>query len=61
MVTNIKSEKQYTLQVSWPRLSDKGNSPEYIKRQLDIDNVAERMRTTENGEHFAWGFGTQAF
>ncbi len=54
-MTDTKSGTQYTLKVICLKLSDRDNTPEKIKRQLDIDNVAEKMRTTKKGDHFSWG------
>ena len=56
IVTNIKSATQYILQVAWSRLSDRDNSPEYIKRQLAIGDVAKTMRLMKNGKPFMWGW-----
>ena len=44
----------YTLKVSGPRLSDKAYTSERIKRQLDLDIVADRMRDPRNGGYFSW-------
>jgi hypothetical protein len=54
-MTNEKSGAQYTLRVICLKLSDRDNTPENIKRKLGIDNVAEKMRTTKQGDYFSWG------
>jgi hypothetical protein len=59
-MTNFQWYTQYTLQVSGPQLSDSSNTPERIKRQLDTDNVAGKMRGRKKGGHFPWGFSMHA-
>jgi len=44
----------YTLKVSGARLSDKAHTSEDIKRLLDLDIVADRMRDPRNGGYFSW-------
>lgn len=53
-MTDTKSGTQYTLRVTCLKLSDRNNTPEKIRRQLEGDNVAEKMRTGEKGR-FSWG------
>ena len=60
-MTYAATATRYALKVSGPRVSDLSNTPERIKRQLDLDNVAGKMRAMENGRYFPWGFGSQAY
>src|SRR5437867_1834028 len=60
-MTYAATYTRYVLKVSGPRLSDLSNTPARIKRQLDLDNVAAKMRATEKGEPYSWGFGTQTY
>jgi len=48
------SEERYQVKVSWPQLSDCGNTPENTKRRLVTDDVAGRMKGTSQGEYFSW-------
>jgi hypothetical protein len=49
------SEERYQLKVSWPQLSDYGNTPEITKQRLVTDDVAGSMKGTSQGEYFFWG------
>ena len=49
------SEERYQLKVSWPQLSDHGNTPEITKQRLVTDDVAGRMKGKSKGEYFLWG------
>jgi hypothetical protein len=60
-LTYAATYTRYILKVSGPRVSDLSNTPERIKRQLDLDNVAGKMRAMENGRYFPWRFGSQAY
>jgi hypothetical protein len=56
MFTATKSaEERYQVKVSWPQLSDKGNTPEKTKKRLVTDDVAGRMRGKSQGEYYWWG------
>ena len=54
-MTDTKSGTQYTLKVLCLKLSDRDKSPEKIKRQLDIEEVANKMRAAPKGKYFRWG------
>jgi hypothetical protein len=60
-MTYAATATRYALKVSGPRVSDLRNTPERIKRQLDLDDVAAKMRAMENGRYFPWGFGSQEY
>jgi len=49
------SDERYKLKVSWPQLSDIGNTPERTKKRLVTDDVAGRMRGMPQREYFWWG------
>jgi hypothetical protein len=53
-VTNLTTHTSYILRVTWPRLSDRSNTPEKIELWLLRDHVADGMRATENGGYFSW-------
>ena len=56
MFTATKSsDERYQVKVSWPQLSDKGNTPEKTKKRLVTDDVAGRMRGKSQGEYYWWG------
>ena len=58
-MTDTKSGTQHTLKVICLKLSDRDSTPEKIRRQLERDNVAEKMRTTNKGDHFSWDCSIQ--
>jgi len=54
-VTRSNPPTQYKLKVSWPKISDRTNQPDKIKRLLSADDVATRMRAAQ-GEYCLWGW-----
>jgi hypothetical protein len=56
-MTNDKTGEQHTLKVVCEKLSDSDKSPDKIKGELETDNVAEKMRTTEMRGYTLWGQG----
>jgi len=56
-IFTVFNEKAYTvfkLTVAMPRLADKGNSPEDIRRRLQEEIIADKMREHEN-DGYSWG------
>jgi len=53
IVTNVKLPKSYKLTVSWPRLSDRSNTQEKTRTELDRGDVAGRMIQAGN-DGFYW-------
>jgi len=51
--TNVELHKNYKLQVSGPRLSDKSNTPAKTQAELDRHDVAGRM-VEANGDFLEW-------
>ena len=49
------ADERYHVKVSWPQLSDIGNTPERTKKRLITDDVAGRMKGKSQGEYFWWG------
>jgi len=49
------TDQRYQVKVSWPQLSDIGNTPERTKERLVTEDVAGRMRGKSQGETFWWG------
>ena len=54
-IVTKSSEEQYRVQVTWPQISDSGNTPAMMKQLLVAHDVAGRMRGKSQGEYFAWG------
>jgi len=54
-VMKLNPIEQYKLMVSWPKISDRSNTPEKIKRLLVSGGVANKMRAMPKGEYFEWG------
>ena len=46
--------ESFKLQVGWPRLADRKNTPKSIERSLIAEDVAAEMRKVK-GEYFIWG------
>ena len=54
-LTQLKpAYESFKLQVGWPRLADRTNTPPSITRLLDVEKVAAEMRKVR-GEYFIWG------
>ena len=49
------AEERYQVKVSWPQLSDIGNTPATTKKRLVTDDVAGRMKGKSQGEYYWWG------
>jgi hypothetical protein len=54
-VTKPKPLEEYSLEVTWPQLSDGNNNTARIKKLLVVDDVAKRMRAKPQGEAYSWG------
>lgn len=55
-LTNSTTYTSHILRVTGPQLSDRGNTPEKTEKALVRDNVADKMRATENEAYFEWGY-----
>ncbi len=54
-VTQLRpAYESFKLQVGWPRLADRKNTPKSIERSLIAEDVAAEMRKVK-GEYFIWG------
>ncbi len=53
-VLNENEYKDFKLSVAMPRLADTSNNPENIRRRLQEEKVADKMRELEKGG-FSWG------
>jgi len=54
-LTQLKpAYESFKLQVGWPRLADRKNTPKSIERSLIAEDVAAEMRKVK-GEYFIWG------
>lgn len=54
-VTKLNPLEQYSLKVTWPRLSDGNNNTAMIRKLLVGEDVAKRMRAKPQGEAYSWG------
>ncbi|MDK2744062.1 MAG: hypothetical protein NDI90_14215 [Nitrospira sp. BO4] len=51
-VTNHTQYTRYKLKVSWPRLSDRSNTPEHTRSALDSGNVASGMMQIGDNDYY---------
>ena len=54
-VTKLNPLEEYSLEVTWPQLSDGNNNTARIRKLLVVDDVAKRMRAKPQGEAYSWG------